>query len=94
MNMAINFKMVHGFFPGKSHFLFFAVSWLRNLLPLSLINCLCNLRVQKLQISKETQSYLNFLKVLIGIQANEYFGCLRRTDTFRPTNIFYKMLGF
>ena len=32
--------------------------------------------------------WANFLKVLIGIQTNEYFGCLRGTDTFRPMNVF------
>jgi len=33
-------------------------------------------------------SFLNFLKVLIGNQTNEWFGCSRWTDTFEPMNVF------
>ena len=61
---------------------------IRNLSPLSLTNCSFSLRVQKLRISKETLRFLNFLKMLIGNETNEYFGCLPRTDTFEPMNIF------
>ena len=88
MNMAINFRFLRGIFPDLPIPMQIAISWLPNLSHLSLTNCSFSLRVQKLRISKETLRFLNFLKMLIGNETNEYFGCLPRTDTFEPMNVF------
>ena len=86
--MAINYHFSLGIFLAIPFPIAAALSSLRNLSHLSLTNCSFSLRVQKLRISKETLRFLNFLKMLIGNETNEYFGCLPRTDPFEPMNVF------